>query len=1407
MRIVLRALLGAILPASLLLGQISNYPYIVRDYAGAFPLGDGGPAVNALLYYPAAAVPDNAGNVYILDSDNSRIRQVTPDGKISTLVTGLFGYDMKVGADGLLYVAGSGRVYRVTTTGQVTTIAGSGTFGHSGDNGPALQANFGALWGIALDAGGNIYLSETSSIGHYVREILLDGTVRTIAGTSSTTYNGENQPALSTNLYYPQGIAVDSNGVIYVADEDHSRVRKFTVGGAMTTVAGNGIFAKALDGPATVSPVASPEGIWLDRNNNLYIADWGYGVLVKVTAGGTLSTIVGVGTGPFPSLRNVSADSTGTLYVVDYVHQVTRINLALKAFPLAGRPHYAGDNGPAVTALLNQPTAVALDGHGSLYIYDQQNYLIRKVAPDGTITTVGGQTTYGYPKAGLTLSQSPLGNYINDMAVDASGALYLATNWQVFRVGADNILTVAAGTGATGNLGDNGKATAATFTNITGIALDATGNLYIADYGNARVRKVDANTNIITAFAGAGTRGFSGDGALATSAQLNPYFQMSLAVDAAGNVYIADGTNYRVRMVDPSGLISTVVGNGNFGRPSNASAKSAFSAPGKMGFDAQGLLYVASQNYSDIYAVSGGSIRLISGGGNSLPVDGTPALAGSFSASSIAVETSGDLYASDYFNNTVRHLVLNSPQSLSVVDGSNQTGSLGQPLPKLLRVQLNGRAGVGVGGVAVKFAVLSGTATLSATNTTTDNNGAAAVSLTLGSAPGPVIVTATVSGLPAVTFSEGTPGATCSVPPPVITSAASAGDFGGGSTFASGSWIEIKGHNLSLGTRQWAGGDFNGPAAPTNLDGVTVTINGRPAFVSYISPAQLNVQAPADSISGGVPLVVSVSGCAGAAITVQKAPSAPGLLAPGAFNIGGRQYLVATYPDGTFVGRPGLIPGASFRAAAPGDTITLYGIGFGDVTPPIDPGQVVSAANRLPNFTLSFGSTPAVVTFAGLAPGVVGLYQFNVTVPPLVSGDYAITAQAGSATAKAGYLTVSSNLGPVTPAGPNIGIAVTDVDPNTPIATDNIRVYFNIANTAQISGGISTYVYISSASPATLQNSSVLGPIALTLNGKDGPYYITGIPLPPSIQPGTYSVAIGAKVVGNTDPNAVTLSNSGSFQVLASRPPFDLAATIKSVTPQQAGSGDAITLVYNVTEAHNLSGTFTRSVYLGTRPNVTTSDTLLDTRSFDQLRTGGDVTSASINLPKNLAPGTYYVAVVVQTDGDTNPANNTTAGLPLTVLAQRLPFDLAVQVLGVNPAAVAAGGTFTVDYGITNKSNAAGSYTRSVYLSSDGKISTASQLLGTGSFSVAGGNGAFTTSSITMPATTQPGSYFIGVIIEGVGDTNPADNVSNAFPVTVNRGALLTAPAIEAVAGTEDRAARDTGAPAEQTRGSWGIWR
>ncbi len=272
--------------------------------------------------------------------------------------------------------------------------------------------------------------------------------------------------------------------------------------------------------------------------------------------------------------------------------------------------------------------------------------------------------------------------------------------------------------------------------------------------------------------------------------------------------------------------------------------------------------------------------------------------------------------------------------------------------------------------------------------------------LSLWTAPGTVTDTWTWNG----------PGITGQ---PTISSVISASGFGDFSAAAPGTWIEIYGSNLAPDTRQWASGDFNGNNAPTSLDNVQVIAGGQKAFIDYISssPGQINAQLPSNIATGATVAVTVTNGAAtSSAFNVTVNSTQPGLLAPAAFQIGGKQYVAALLPDGaTYVAPAGAIAGVTSRPAHPGETITIYGIGFGSVVPNISAGQIVTESNQLASsLQVLFGQMPAPIVYSGLSVGFVGLYQFNVVVPAVPDNDLVpLTFRlAGAAAAQTLYISV-----------------------------------------------------------------------------------------------------------------------------------------------------------------------------------------------------------------------------------------------------------------------------------------------------------------------------------------------------------------------------------------------------------------
>ena len=484
----------------------------------------GAAATAANLNNPAGVTVDGTGNLYISDQKNQRVRMVS-------------------------------------TAGIITTVAGTGTAGYSGDGIAANTASLNNPAGLAVDGSGNLYLADQSN--HRIRKVSAGGTISTVAGDGIGIYNGDGGMATTTSLYSPGGVMVDGTGNLYIADALNHRIRKVSTSGIITTVAGNGTVNYGGDGgPATSASLYNPVGVAFDGTGNFYIADQQNHRIRKVATSGIITTAAGTGLFTFggdggaataANLANpsgVAVDGTGNLYIADALNQRIRkvsTNGIITTVAGTGTAGFGGDGGAATAANLNNPVGVAVDGAGNLYIADSQNHRIRKVATSGIITTVAGNGTTSNSGDGGLATASGF-NYTAGVALDGTGNLYIADqgNHRIRKVATNGIITTVAGNGTAGYSGDGGAATAANLANPASVVVDGTGNLYIADFGNNRIRKV-STSGIITTVAGNGSHGFSGDGGLATAAVLdNPF---NVAVDGMGNLYISDSGNQRVRKV------------------------------------------------------------------------------------------------------------------------------------------------------------------------------------------------------------------------------------------------------------------------------------------------------------------------------------------------------------------------------------------------------------------------------------------------------------------------------------------------------------------------------------------------------------------------------------------------------------------------------------------------------------------------------------------------------------------------------------------------------------------------------------------------------------------------------------------------------------------------------------------
>ncbi len=907
---------------------------------------------------------------------------------------------MKIAPDGTIYyIALAFTVNKIAPGGTPQLFAGNIQSTSAGDNGPAVNARFTSPTNLALDSQGNVYISD----GNKIRKVDPSGIIRTIAGTDAAGFAGDGGPASLASFNQVGALFPDQSGNLYIADVRNFRIRKISSNGIVTTIAGTGPgLYKA--GPATAVPLGYIEGLTGDASGNLFAAD-GDSAILKITPGGFLSAVAG-NFNPYgppadgPALNAglgmpyaLSTDAAGNIYIVDDFHNsIRKLTPDGKVATVAGRSHDGGDGGPATLAILDYPSDVALDTKGNLFIADRNNYRIRKVDLHGVISTYAGNGAPGYPPNGALAAGNSIFR-LSRMTTDVSGSLYFNDeSADVRKITPDGIVHVIVANGT-----DPQNPGHSLFRSLDGIAVDSHGNIFVADLIANCIFKISP-TGTVTRWAGSSSAIAWADGVAATTVPLNFFAAAPLAIDAADNLYVLENLYGYIRKITPAGITATVAGpTGNMRGIHPMDGQSA-SVPNisawALAAAANGDVYFSSSTTDEVFRISNGILHRIAGDGRGVPAgppDDSTTLLDGFG---LKVDSQGSVYVADVENELIRKISLSTPSLLTIVSGNSQSAFTGQQLSLPLRVNVTNTASAGVAGIPVSFSVASGSAQVSPSVAATDVNGMASVTVQLGSTPGPISITASVQGgsAPPATFAATAVavGSACPVQVPVISSVNSASDFGGLPQFSAGSWLEIKGSNFSAGIRQWAGSDFRGANAPTNLDGVGVQIGGRSGFVFYISPTQINLRAPADSPDS--PGTFSVVNCAGASavVSLSRHPAAPGMLAPASFQFGGQQFLAAQHKDGTFVGPVVLLNGVILTAAVPGEALTAYGIGFGDVTPSLNPGVIPSSAATLSDPRVIVGTSSAQITYAGIVPGSIGLYQFNFIVPDLPNANYPV---------------------------------------------------------------------------------------------------------------------------------------------------------------------------------------------------------------------------------------------------------------------------------------------------------------------------------------------------------------------------------------------------------------------------------
>ena len=601
-----------------------------------------GAGTTATFNGPQGVALDAQGNVYVADMVNNQIRKITPAGVVSTLAgsgaagsangtggTASFSSPIGVTADasGNVYVADyrNNLIRKITPAGVVSTFAGN--VNAVGGDGVGINAAFYGPQGLAIDGQGNIYVADAGI--NAIRKITPAAVVTTIA----------------TGFNYPTGVAVDPSGTIYVADNANNQIKKITPAGVVSVFAGSGTAGSA-NGTGTAASFKNPNGVSTDAQGNVYVADAGNFLIRMITPAGVVTTLAGSGvkgyvngigtSAVFSTPNSIATDGSGNLYIADFDAQAIR-KIALTGYTIsAALPSGLSFNGTTGNI---SGTPKALTG--------VSNYTITGYNAAGSSTTtlsiaVNGATCISYPSA----VSYPYNTTITPLKPGNNCGLVPATTY-------GQVSTLAGGNGV-GSA--NGAGTIATFYNPPGIATDAQGNVYVADMINNQIRKITP-AGVVSTLAGSGAAG-STDGMGSGASFSSP---MGVTVDAAGNVYAADSRNNLIRKITPAGVVSTFAGNINAVGGDGTGLNAAFYSPQGLAIDKQGNIYVADAGHNLIRKITPGAVVTTIASGFNYPTG-------------VTVDAAGNIYVAESGNNDIKKIT--SAGVVSIFAGSGTAGAV-----------------------------------------------------------------------------------------------------------------------------------------------------------------------------------------------------------------------------------------------------------------------------------------------------------------------------------------------------------------------------------------------------------------------------------------------------------------------------------------------------------------------------------------------------------------------------------------------------------------------------------------------------------------------------------------------------------------------------------------------------------
>jgi uncharacterized protein YjiK len=580
----------------------------------------------AQFNHPSTVAVDTTGNVYVADTENHTIRKITPAGVVSTLagLAGIpgtndgtgdlarFDYPFGVAVDnaGNVYVGDSGNetIRMITPSGGVSTLAGLA--GSSGtNNGTGSAARFDDPAGVAVDSTGNVYVAD--EYNDTIREIAPGGIVTTLAGYPEGygTSDGTNSGALFSE---PEGVAVDSAGNLFVADTFDDKIRKITPQGTnwvVTTLAGVADETGSANGTGSTAQFDYPSGVAVNSSDIVLVADLDNNEIREVTQAGVVTTLAGMTNSPssadgtggaagFYSPEGLAVDTAGNVYVADeFADTIRKITPAAVVTTFAGVPDASGTNdGTGNAARFDDPSGVALDTAGNIYVADTVNQTIRKITSSAVVSTLAGYGGVSGTNDGT--NSAARFNYPSDVEVDTEGNVYVADtgNATIRKVTSAGVVSTLAGLAGTSGTND-GLGSAARFDDPSGVTVDSAGNIYVADSGNETIRMVTSGGQVST-LAGLGGHSGTNDGT-GSAARFN--YPKGVTLDAAGNLLIADSANATLRKLTPAGVVTTLAGLPQHDGSANGTGSAArFYYPTSLAMDTNGNLYVADQEGPDI---------------------------------------------------------------------------------------------------------------------------------------------------------------------------------------------------------------------------------------------------------------------------------------------------------------------------------------------------------------------------------------------------------------------------------------------------------------------------------------------------------------------------------------------------------------------------------------------------------------------------------------------------------------------------------------------------------------------------------------------------------------------------------------------------------------------------------------